>query len=50
MRRPAGTLLRCALTLLLALTFVFVVLRLPGDPARIMLPDDTPLSRHFLDA
>ena len=43
MKRLAGTVLRCALTLLLAVTFVFVVLRLSGDPARIMLPDDTPL-------
>ncbi len=43
MRRIVGTVLRCALTLLLAVTFVFVVLRLSGDPARIMLPDDTPL-------
>lgn len=43
MRRIAGAVLRCALTLLLAVTFVFVVLRLSGDPARIMLPDDTPL-------
>ena len=43
MIRLLGTLLRCALTLLLAVTFVFVVLRLSGDPASIMLPDDTPL-------
>ena len=44
MIRLAGTLLRCALTLLLAVTFVFVVLRLSGDPASIMLPDDTPIA------
>ncbi|MCF3936164.1 ABC transporter permease [Acuticoccus sp. M5D2P5] len=35
-------LLRCAATLFLALTFVFVVLRLSGDPVERMLPDDTP--------
>lgn len=43
MRRFFGTAARCAITLLLAVTFVFVVLRLSGDPARIMLPDDAPL-------
>lgn len=35
-------LLRGLLTLLLAVTFVFVVLRLSGDPVTMMLPDDTP--------
>jgi peptide/nickel transport system permease protein len=35
-------LLRGLLTLLLAVTFVFVVLRLAGDPVTMMLPDDTP--------
>lgn len=35
-------LMRCAATLMLALTFVFVVLRLSGDPVERMLPDDTP--------
>lgn len=35
-------LLRGLLTLLLAVTFVFVVLRLSGDPVSMMLPDDTP--------
>ncbi|RAI02528.1 ABC transporter permease [Acuticoccus sediminis] len=34
--------LRCIATLFLALTFVFVVLRLSGDPVERMLPDDTP--------
>lgn len=34
--------LRGLLTMLLAVTFVFVVLRLSGDPASMMLPDDTP--------
>ncbi|ACM31006.1 MULTISPECIES: ABC transporter permease [Rhizobium] len=33
---------RAFLTLLLAVTFVFVVLRLSGDPVSMMLPDDTP--------
>ncbi len=35
--------LRCAnrLTMLLAVTFVFIVLRLSGDPVSMMLPDDT---------
>jgi len=35
-------LLRGLLTLLLAVTFVFVVLRISGDPVSMMLPDDTP--------
>jgi peptide/nickel transport system permease protein len=35
-------LLRGLLTMLLAVTFVFVVLRLSGDPVTMMLPDDTP--------
>ncbi|MDD9738336.1 ABC transporter permease [Marinovum sp. SP66] len=35
-------LLRGLLTLFLAVTFVFVILRLAGDPLRLMLPDDTP--------
>lgn len=37
-------LLRGLLTLLLAVTFVFVVLRAAGDPVSMMLPDDTPQS------
>lgn len=35
-------LLRGFLTLLMAVTFVFVVLRLSGDPMSMLLPDDTP--------
>jgi len=35
-------LLRGLLTLLLAVTFVFIVLRVSGDPVSMMLPDDTP--------
>jgi len=35
-------LLRACLTLVLAVTFVFVVLRMSGDPVTQMLPDDTP--------
>lgn len=35
-------LLRGLLTMLLAVTFVFVVLRMSGDPVTMMLPDDTP--------
>lgn len=35
-------LIRGLLTMLLAVTFVFVVLRLSGDPVTMMLPDDTP--------
>jgi peptide/nickel transport system permease protein len=35
-------LMRGLLTMLLAVTFVFVVLRLSGDPVTMMLPDDTP--------
>jgi peptide/nickel transport system permease protein len=34
--------LRACLTLLLCLTLVFIVLRVSGDPATILLPDDTP--------
>jgi peptide/nickel transport system permease protein len=34
--------LRAALTLLICLTCVYVVLRLSGDPATMLLPDDTP--------
>ncbi len=34
--------LRALLTLFLAVTFVFLILRLAGDPMRLMLPDDTP--------
>ncbi|MEC5324452.1 ABC transporter permease [Aurantimonas sp. A3-2-R12] len=37
-------LLRGLVTLLLAVTFVFVVLRLSGDPVTQMLPDDVPAS------
>ncbi|MFM9940790.1 MAG: ABC transporter permease [Hyphomicrobiaceae bacterium] len=35
---------RAALTLLICLTMVYVVLRLSGDPASMLLPDDTPQS------
>lgn len=35
-------LMRGLLTMLLAVTFVFVVLRLSGDPVTMLLPDDTP--------
>ena len=35
-------LLRAVLTLLVCLTSVYVVLRLSGDPATMLLPDDTP--------
>lgn len=35
-------LLRAGLTLLVCLTSVYVVLRLSGDPATMLLPDDTP--------
>ncbi|MGO4138479.1 ABC transporter permease [Rhizobium brockwellii] len=35
-------LLRGLVTMLLAVTFVFVVLRMSGDPVSMMLPDDTP--------
>lgn len=35
-------LLRGLVTMLLAVTFVFVVLRMSGDPMSMMLPDDTP--------
>lgn len=35
-------LLRGILTLFLAVTFVFLILRFAGDPMRLMLPDDTP--------
>lgn len=34
--------LRAALTLLACLTLVYVVLRISGDPATMLLPDDTP--------
>jgi len=34
---------RSLLTLLICVTFVFVVLRVSGDPATQLLPDDTPL-------
>jgi peptide/nickel transport system permease protein len=37
-------LIRCLVTLLLAVTFVFIVLRLSGDPAQRMLPDDVDAS------
>lgn len=37
-----GKLLRAFLTLVLAVTFVFVVLRMSGDPVTQLLPDDTP--------
>ncbi len=35
--------LRALFTLLICMTLVFVVLRLSGDPATVLLPDDTPL-------
>ena len=35
-------LLRAALTLVLAVTFVFIVLRMSGDPVTQLLPDDAP--------
>jgi len=34
--------LRACLTLLICMTLVFIVLRVSGDPATILLPDDTP--------
>jgi peptide/nickel transport system permease protein len=34
--------LRAIATVLICVTLVFVVLRLAGDPARMLLPDDTP--------
>jgi peptide/nickel transport system permease protein len=34
--------LRACLTLLICMTLVFVVLRVSGDPATVLLPDDTP--------
>ncbi len=37
-------LLRSFVTLWLVVTLVFVVLRISGDPARAMLPDDASLS------
>ena len=40
MRFLAIKLLRAAFTLWLVITFVFVVLRISGDPADILLPDD----------
>ncbi|MCO6403480.1 ABC transporter permease subunit [Aurantimonas endophytica] len=42
MRFLLTKLLRAFLTLVLAVTFVFVVLRMSGDPVTQMLPDDTP--------
>jgi peptide/nickel transport system permease protein len=42
LRFLAQKILRALLTLLLAVSFVFVVLRSAGDPVRIMLPDDAP--------
>jgi peptide/nickel transport system permease protein len=35
--------LRALFTLLICMTLVFVVLRLSGDPATVLLPDDTPV-------
>lgn len=40
MRFATVKLLRAALTLWLVITFVFVVLRISGDPTDILLPDD----------
>src|SRR5690348_7495834 len=37
-----GRVLRAGLTMLACLTLVFVVLRISGDPATMLLPDDTP--------
>lgn len=34
--------LRACLTLLICMTLVFMVLRVSGDPATVLLPDDTP--------
>ena len=34
--------LRACLTLLICMTIVFIVLRVSGDPATVLLPDDTP--------
>jgi len=34
--------LRACLTLLICMTLVFIVLRVSGDPATVLLPDDTP--------
>ena len=34
-------LLRALLTLFLVVTFVFLVLRITGDPVSAMMPDDT---------
>lgn len=35
--------LRACLTLLICMTLVFIVLRVSGDPATVLLPDDTPV-------
>lgn len=51
MRFVAVKLLRAALTLWLVITFVFVVLRISGDPTDILLPDDvTQAVRDFYRA
>lgn len=42
LRFIAGRVLRAVLTLAICVSAVFVVLRLSGDPADILLPDDTP--------
>ncbi|MDQ7249322.1 ABC transporter permease [Dongia sedimenti] len=44
LRFLAGKVLRALLTLWLAVTFVFIVLRMSGDPVQRLLPDDAPLS------
>jgi peptide/nickel transport system permease protein len=41
-RFVAVKLLRALVTLWIAVTFVFIVLRVTGDPAEILLPDHTP--------
>ncbi len=35
--------MRALLTLLICMTLVFIVLRVSGDPATVLLPDDTPV-------
>ena len=42
LRLAATKLLRAALTVLVCVSFVFVVLRLSGDPAQALLPENTP--------
>ena len=44
-----GRLIRAALTLLVAVTLVFVLLRVSGDPAAILLPVETPPDMRAAD-